>query len=243
MTPRPRQTHTTVRAVAYLRVSTEGQAESGLSLEHQQAKCEALAALHDFELLETITDAGESAKSLERPGMARLLALVRSRQIEAVLIAKLDRLTRSVRDLTDLITVCTKHGVALLSAAESLDTSSAGGRMVVKMLATISEWEREVIGERTKDALNALRQRGHVYGRIPYGSRRSADGVTLEAHPDEQRMIARLLELRGAGEAWQAIADTLNAEGYRNRAGRPWILTNTRAAWLTATKHAADRAA
>jgi hypothetical protein len=65
--------------------------------------------------------------------------------------------------------------------------------------------------------------------------------VTLETHPEEQGMIARLLELRAAGEAWKAIAETLNAEGYRNRAGRPWILTNVRAAWLTATKHAADR--
>jgi site-specific DNA recombinase len=243
MTPRPRQPLATIRAAAYVRVSTDGQAESGLSLEHQQRKCEALAQLRDLELVETITDAGESAKSLRRPGMVRLLELVRNRQIEAICIAKLDRLTRSVRDLSDLIALCAKHDVALLSAAESLDTSSAGGRMVVKLLSVVSEWEREAIAERTKDALGAKRRRGHVYGRVPYGSRLSVDGVTLKAHPTEQRMIGRLIELRAAGHAWKAIAETLNAEGHRNRAGRPWILTNVRAAWLTATKHAAERAA
>jgi len=193
--------------------------------------------------VDTLSDAGESAKNLHRPGMARLLELVRTRQIEAILISKLDRLTRSVRDLSDLIALCAKHGVALMSAAESLDTSSAGGRMVVKLLSVVSEWEREAIAERTRDALSAKRRRGHVYGRIPYGSRLSADGVTLEGDPEEQRMIARLVALRTAGEAWKAIAETLNAEGYRNRAGRPWILTNVRAAWITATKYAANRAA
>ena len=78
--------------------------------------------------------------------------------------------------------------------------------MVVKLLSVVSEWEREAIAERTRDALSAKRRRGHVYGRIPYGSRLSADGVTLEGDPEEQRMIARLFALRTAGEAWKAIA-------------------------------------
>src|SRR6478752_4199301 len=108
MTPRPRKDLTRIRAAAYVRVSSDQQAESGLSLEHQQEKCRALATLHDYELVEVVIDAGESAASLDRPGMARVLAMVTSRQVEAVLIAKLDRITRSVRDLSDLLDTFSK---------------------------------------------------------------------------------------------------------------------------------------
>jgi site-specific DNA recombinase len=103
MTPRPRAIAAPIRALIYVPVSREGQAESGLSLEHQTIKCQQLASLHDYRVTDTIVDAGESAKSLQRPGMTRLLELIRSCQVEAVIGAKLDRITRSVRDLGDII--------------------------------------------------------------------------------------------------------------------------------------------
>src|SRR5688572_32707037 len=120
MTPRPRKTGAKVRAVAYCRVSSDQQAESGLSLEHQREKCRALATVHDYELVDVIIDAAESGKSLDRPGMARVLALADSKKVDAVLIAKLDRITRSVRDIADLLDRFRKKGVALVSASESL---------------------------------------------------------------------------------------------------------------------------
>jgi DNA invertase Pin-like site-specific DNA recombinase len=86
-----------VKAIGYVRVSTEKQADFGISLEAQTAKVQAMAVVQGCELQEVIIDAGESAKSLKRPGMERLLALVDSRAIDTVIIAKLDRLTRSVR--------------------------------------------------------------------------------------------------------------------------------------------------
>jgi site-specific DNA recombinase len=244
MTPRARTLAAPIRAVIYVRVSTEGQAESGLSVDHQTGKCQQLAELHDYQVLQTIIDAGESAKSLQRPGMARLLELVRTRQVEAVVVAKLDRITRSVRDLGALIELFNWHHVALISVSESLNTESAAGRMIVRMLGTIAEWEREAIGERTRDALRAKRLRGQVYGAIPYGYRVGADGVTLDSDAQEVRMLARLRELRTAGSTWKGVANQLNVDGYRNRAGHPWILTNVRAAWLTAQKSslAADAA-
>ncbi|MGB6950913.1 MAG: recombinase family protein, partial [Candidatus Cybelea sp.] len=120
--------------VAYVRVSTEDQAREGVSLDAQEARIGAYALAMGFSVSETVRDAGESAKSLNRPGIASLLERVRAGGIERIVVAKLDRLTRSVRDLGELIDLCAKHGVALVSIGETLDTSTAAGRMVVNML-------------------------------------------------------------------------------------------------------------
>lgn len=233
MTPRPRKNADRIRAIAYVRVSSERQADSGLSLEHQQDKCRALATLHDYELIDVVVDAGESAASLDRPGMARVLDLVNARQVEAVLVAKLDRCTRSVRDLSDLLDRFARRHVALVSASESLNTETAAGRMVVRMLAVVAEWEREAIGERTADALRAKRQRGERYGALPYGARLSPDGKRLDVDHAEREMIGYACELRDSGLPWREVAERLNANGYRNRRGAAWKLTNVRAAVLT----------
>jgi DNA invertase Pin-like site-specific DNA recombinase len=92
-----------------------------------------MAVVHNAELIDIIVDGGESAKSLNRPGMARLLSLVDAGEVEAVIIAKLDRLTRSVKDLCTLLERFERRGVALVSVAESLDTGSAAGRLVLNI--------------------------------------------------------------------------------------------------------------
>jgi DNA invertase Pin-like site-specific DNA recombinase len=230
-----------VRAVAYVRVSSEQQAESGLSLEHQQQKCRALATVNDFELTEIVIDAGESAASLSRPGMARVLAMVDGRHVEAVVIAKLDRITRSVRDLADLLDRFSRHKVALVSASESLNTETAAGRMVVRLLAVVSEWEREAIGERTRDALSAKRRRGERTGTLPYGWH--LDGRQLVPLAGEQDLITLAAECRfGLGYTWKATAEHLNAQGHRNRAGKPWTLHGIRSALTTYQRHREERA-
>src|ERR1700730_6298153 len=140
-------------AIGYARVSTDKQVDKGISLEAQQHKICAMAEVQGAQLLETIVDGGESAKSLNRPGLRRLLALVEAGKVEAVIIAKLDRLTRSVKDLCQLLELFEKHRVALVSVAESLDTASAAGRLVIGIMVCVSQWEREAIGERTRDAM------------------------------------------------------------------------------------------
>ena len=90
---------TTTKAIGYIRVSTDRQADHGVSLEAQKAKLTAYAALYDLELVEVIVDPGASAKTLKRPGLQRALQLLRQGQATALLVAKLDRLTRSVKDL------------------------------------------------------------------------------------------------------------------------------------------------
>jgi len=104
-------------------------ADKGGSLEAQEAKIRAMAIIHGAEVGEMIVDGGESAKDLRRPGMERLLALVDERKVQAVIVAKLDRLTRSVKDLGHLLERFEKRGVALISVAESLDTASPAERL------------------------------------------------------------------------------------------------------------------
>jgi site-specific DNA recombinase len=117
-----------------------------------------MATVHGAELSEVIVDGGESAKSLNRPGIARLLAMVDAGGVKVVIIAKLDRLTRSVKDLCGLLELFEKRKVTLISVAESLDTGSAAGRLVLNLMTAVSQWEREAIGERTRDALRHKEQ-------------------------------------------------------------------------------------
>ena len=161
-----------MKAVGYVRVSTDKQADRGVSLDAQAEKIRAIAVVHNAELVEIIVDGGESAKSLQRPGMERLLALVDAKKVQAVIVAKLDRLTRSVKDLCELLERLERRGVALISVAESLDTSSAAGRLVLNIMTAVSQWEREAIGERTRDAMSH--------------NRLCADGKHVEPDPADQ---------------------------------------------------------
>ena len=134
-----------MKAIGYVRVSTEKQGDSGVSLEAQQEKIRAMAVVKGIELMDLIIDAGESAKSLNRPGMMQVLALVEARAVDVVIIAKLDRLTRSVKDLAELLERFTRRGVSLVSVADSLDTQSAAGRLVLNIMVSVSQWEREAL--------------------------------------------------------------------------------------------------
>src|SRR6516162_7305732 len=211
-----------MKAIGYVRVSTDRQAEQGVSLEAQEAKIRAMATVQGAELFEVIVDGGESAKNLNRPGLQRLLGLVDSGKVEAVIIAKLDRLTRSVKDLCNLLELFEKRGVALISVAESLDTASAAGRLVITIMAAVSQWEREAIGERTRDAMRHKRASGERVGTIRFGFCLAEDGSRLVEDPDEQDIIGRIRELKAAGHTLQEIAYELNRQGYTTRRGTAW---------------------
>jgi DNA invertase Pin-like site-specific DNA recombinase len=210
------------RTIAYLRVSTEKQADRGVSLEAQRAKAEAYAQLYDLELVEVIVDAGVSAKTLDRPGLQRALTLLRSGQAEALLVAKLDRLTRSVVHLGELLEEYFAGGKwALLSVGEQIDTRSAAGRLVLNILASVSQWEREAIGERTSTALQHKAARGeYTGGRAPFGHRVSADGTQLEPDPAEQSVIEFARGLRAQQASLREVAAELEGRGMRSRTGK-----------------------
>src|SRR5450755_109350 len=204
-----------MKTVGYVRVSTDKQADRGVSLEAQAEKIRAMAVVHNTELLEIIVDGGESAKSLNRPGMERLLALVDAGQVQTVIIAKLDRLTRSVKDLCTLLERFSRRGVALVSVAESLDTGSAAGRLVLNIMTAVSQWEREAIGERTRDAMSHKRSNGECVGNIQFGYRLGADGKHVEPNPAEQAILAEIRRLRQGGSTLRGIATALNHRGLR----------------------------
>src|ERR1700724_2406714 len=113
-----------MRAIGYIRVSTDKQADHGVSLEAQEAKIRAMAIVQGAEIIELIVDGGESAKNLNRPGMEKLLKLVDERKVDTVIIAKLDRLTRSVKDLAELPERFQRRGVSLVSVTGSLAPGS-----------------------------------------------------------------------------------------------------------------------
>jgi site-specific DNA recombinase len=209
-------------AVGYVRVSTDKQADRGVSLEAQTEKIRAMAVVQGVELTDVLVDAGESAKSLNRPGMARLLAMVDAGTVRTVIIAKLDRLTRSVADLAALLKRFERRQVSLVSVADALDTRTAAGRLVLNIMVSVSQWEREAIGERTRDAMAHKRANGRRVGNLPYGYSVSADGSTLTPDAAEQATLTHIRTLAAQGLSTRTIAARLNADGLLTRKRTPW---------------------
>ncbi len=223
-------------AIGYVRVSTRDQADSGASLAAQRAKLDAYAVLHDLELAEIIEDAGHSAKSLDRPGMARLLGLIRRRLVGVVVVAKLDRITRSVRDLGELVETFKRSGVEFASVGDHIDTSTAAGRLVLNVMGSVSQWEREAIGERTSEALQALRAQGKRISRhAPYGFRSDGNGSWI-ADDAEQHAIGLIFKLRATGLSLRQIAAELERRGFHSRTGKGCLSPPTIAKVLRANE-------
>lgn len=174
-----------------------------------------------------IRDAGESAKSLRRPGIGKVVDWIHAGGIDRLVVAKLDRLTRSVRDLAELIDLCAKHNVALVSIGETLDTSTAAGRMVVNMLGVVAQWEREAIGERTAISLAHKRQGGQVYGATPFGYRRVCQAQV--PHASEQLALYEALRMDRAGASFREVAAMLRTRGAQPKRGKAWYASSARA--------------
>jgi site-specific DNA recombinase len=208
-----------MKAVAYLRVSTEDQAARGVSLEAQRAKIAAYAALYDLDLVAVVEDAGVSARTMDRPGLQRALAMLARGEAQALIVLKLDRLTRSVRDLGELLEGPFARA-ALLSVGEQIDTRTAAGRLVLNVLASVAQWERETIGERTATAMAHKKTRGERVGAVPYGYGLGADGHALVPVAAEQAVIAEARRLKASGLALRTIAAELERAGMVARNGR-----------------------
>jgi site-specific DNA recombinase len=200
---------------------------NSLSIGDQAAKINAFAVGNEREpIVEVITDNGESGAKSNRPGFVRLQSLIRSKECSAVIVYKLDRLTRKTRDLIDFIDLCEKYDVAFLCVHDKIDTSTASGRMFVKMLGVINEFEREQIIERTTAALKARRESGKMYGMVPFGFRRAGQHYVEDER--EQSILAVVRRMRDAGESYEAIAAALNVDKLTNRAGSAWTRQSVR---------------
>jgi DNA invertase Pin-like site-specific DNA recombinase len=218
-TSRIPETHT--RAVGYIRVSTDKQVDHGCSLDAQQVKLEAYARLYDLDLVAVVIDAGVSAKTLERPGLQRALGMLRKGEASALLVAKLDRLTRSVKDLGILVErYFASDKITLLSVADNIDTRTAAGRLVLNVLGSVAQWERETIGERTTEAMAHKRaQHERTSLHAPYGFAVAADGKTLLPDAAEQSLLAAIREARARGLSQRAVVAELARKGFTTRKG------------------------
>lgn len=217
-----------MNVIGYARVSTEEQSKEGVSLEAQAAKLRAYCELYGLTLIETIIDPGFSAKSLKRPGLQAALAILKAKKADGLVIVKLDRLSRSVKDWNILIDLYfgEKAGKTLCSVNDQIDTRSAGGRLVLNVLMSVAQWEREATGERTSDALQHKISKGECVGKLPFGFDLANDGVTLIPNQTEQQVIADIRRLRAEGHSLRAIADELTRRGVMTKEGNnTWVHT------------------
>ncbi|MGD0883574.1 MAG: recombinase family protein [Thermodesulfovibrionales bacterium] len=207
------------RAIGYVRVSTSEQALEGISLDNQKAKIKAYCALNDLELSEIIEDAGKSGKNLNREGIQALMGMLK--RVDAIIVYKLDRLSRKVIDTLTLIETFEKSGVTFHSLNEKIDTGTAMGRFFLNITASLAQMERDLISERTKDALQMKIANGERAGQIPYGWRLAEDGNALIPHVEEQEVITLARRLHDHGMSYRAICEALTKAGHRP-IGKGW---------------------
>ena len=206
-----------MRVVGYSRVSTEEQSKSGLGLAAQEETIRAGCEQRGWDLVAIHVDAGQSGRTLERPALRQALEVVANRNADGLVVAKLDRLSRSVIDFAALLEWFERIGAVLLAMDLTIDTSTPSGRLIANVFASVAQWEREVIGERTRAGLAALRAQGRPI---------SAPCVT-----DDPDLGERIQRLRADGCTFQRIADLLNEGGIpTRRGGSMWRVSSVQAA-------------
>lgn len=209
-----------LRVIAYGRVSTHEQGRSGLGLDAQRSTIAAEAARRGWLDLEYVTDEGFSAKNLRRPGIQSALQQLGSGKADVLVVAKLDRLSRSLLDFASLMQRSREEGWSLVALDLGVDTTTAGGEMMANVMASFAQFERRLIGERTSAALQAAKERGQRLGRP-----RSLPKAT----------VRRIVRERAGGATLAAIADRLNSEGVPTaQGGAKWYPATVRAVLLSA---------
>jgi DNA invertase Pin-like site-specific DNA recombinase len=205
------------RMVGYTRVSTDEQAGTGLGLAAQRAAVSTEAERRGWNLVAIHEDA-LSGRSLDRPGLAAALAAVEAGEAAGLVVAKLDRLSRSLRDFADLMARAQSRGWNLVALDLGVDLSTAAGEFMANVMASAAQWERRIIGQRTREALAAKRAQGVKLGRP-------------QALP--QAVVERIVAARNGGEGWSSIARLLNAEDVATaHGGARWHPSTVRAVAL-----------
>jgi site-specific DNA recombinase len=206
------------KAIGYIRVSTMAQVTEGVSLQAQRAKIEAWCFANDYELAGIHCDEGISGTKSDREGL--LSAMAEAGKGTALIVYSLSRLTRSTKDLISFGDKLEKQGADLISLTEKIDTTTAAGKMVFRMLGVLNEFERDQVSERTKAALAHKKANNQVYNHTPYGYTRS--GETLRKNDKEAAVAAQAVKLHQSGKTMRAIARHLNEHGIPTKLGKQW---------------------
>ncbi len=209
-----------LKAVGYARVSTEEQGREGVSLAAQRERIAAFCQSRGWELLRIYSDTA-SGKDTKRPGLQKLLEDAKRGEFEAVVITRIDRLSRRVIDFGLLQEALERCGVGLVSVTETFDTTTPIGRAMSNIVATFAQMERELIAERTRTALQHKKAHGEAYSKVtPYGFRRVGDRLLPD--PDQMKVVKRILEDRTAGASLREIASDLTEQGVASPTGGEW---------------------
>ena len=204
-----------MKAIGYIRVSTQEQAQSGLGLEAQAVAIRAEATRRGWDL-EIIADEGESGSKVDRPGLLIAKDALARGEAQALIVAKQDRLMRSSLGWAQIVSQSKDQKWSLICLDINLDTASPMGECMGSILAAVAQFELENIRKRTKDALAVKKAQGYRLGRP----------ATM---PDETR--ARINALRNSGVTLQGVADTLNTEGIPTaRGGSKWYASTVQKA-------------
>ena len=196
----------------YIRVSTEDQAREGFSLGEQEEKLRQLCEFKEYQIFKVYQDAGISAKDMEhRPGFQQMMDDMRKGKINYIVAYKLDRVTRSVRDLEQLIEELEKYNCYLICERDDVNTSTANGRFFVRMLTVLSQLEIEVVSERTKFGMSGAIKAGHLPGTCPLGYYRDTDKV-VKLYPNTKGIVRRIFNMYLEGKSYYQISCILDEE-------------------------------
>lgn len=210
------------RVIAYIRVSSDEQRDSGAGLAAQRAAILAECARRGWALVEVVEDAGYSAKDLKRPGVQAALQVLAEGHASALVVAKLDRLSRSMLDFTALMATAQRQGWGLIALDCAVDTTTPAGEAMANVLATFAQFERRLISQRTKDALAVKRAQGVRLGR--------PSGLPAE-------IIERIQRERKGGAAFGSIATGLNRDGVSTgQGGAKWWPSTVRSVLVSASR-------
>lgn len=215
-----------MRAVGYVRVSTDEQADSGAGLAAQREAIRHAAESRGWELLDVVADEGISGKNLDRPGVRKVLDAMAEGWADVLVISTVDRLSRSLVDFAGIMQTAQSEGWACIALDLPIDTTTPVGEAMASIVATFAQLERRMIGQRTQKAMAAKAAQGFHMGR------RS----TLEAETEN-----RIIELRQAGESYGRIASILEAEGRATgQGGTRWYKSSVRAVYNRLAEGQAD---
>src|SRR3954454_18631682 len=213
-----------VRCAIYTRKSTEEGLEQAFNtLQAQRESAEAYILSHKQEgwhAVPTIyNDGGFSGASLERPALTQLLVDIEGGRMDCVGVYKVDRLSRSLLDFTRLLSLFDQRGVSCVSVTQDFNTSTSMGRLTLNILLSFAQFEREIIGERTRDKLSAARRKGKWIGGAPVlGYDVAPEGGRLVVNPAEAEQVREIFSLcAGCSNTTEALRK-VRAEGYTQQA-------------------------